>query len=45
MKMNKYSQEGKIELRESKRQDNLDSVNSDDEYFVVNNFNFFSTDV
>jgi len=35
----KLAQEGKIELRESQRQDDLDSENNDDEHFVVNNFN------
>ena len=35
----KLAQEGKIDLRESQRQDDLDSVNSDDEHFAVNNFN------
>jgi len=35
----KFAQEGKIELRESQRQDDLDSENSNDEHFFVNNFN------
>jgi len=35
----KLAQEGKIELRESQRQDDLDSENNDDEHFAVNNFN------